>query len=105
MTSPDDDDPGSLRDAELLDELLTAIQRGDIARRDALLEQGPWLRDVVGCLSALDRLMPAQIAPEFAPTMLGTGSPTPALNTRPMEGSEVFGKYDLLGESRRAVEP
>ena len=101
MTSPDDDDPGSLRDAELLDELLTAIQRGDVARRDALLEQGPWLRDVVGCLSALDRLMPAQIAPEFAPTMPGTGSPTPALNTRPMEGSGVFGKYDLLGEVGR----
>ena len=101
MTSPDDDDPGPLREAELLDELLTAIQRGDATRRDELLEQSPWLRDVVGCLSALDRLMPPQVAPEFAPTMLGTGSSTPALNARPMEGSGVFGKYDLLGEVGR----
>ena len=101
MTTPDDNNPDSLRDAELLDELLTAIQRGDAVRRDALLEQSPWLRDVVGCLSALDRLMPPQIAPEFAPTMLGTGSPTSALNARPGEGSGVFGKYDLLGEVGR----
>ena len=101
MTPSNDDDPDSLRDAELLDELLTAIQRGDAARRDALVERSPWLRDVVGCLSALDRLMPSQIAPEFAPTMLGTGSSTPALNARPMEGSGVFGKYDLLGEVGR----
>ena len=101
MTTPDDHNPDSLRDAELLDELLTAIQRGDAVRRDALLEQSPWLRDVAGCFSALDRLMPSPVAPEFAPTMLGTGSPTPALNVRPGEGSGVFGKYDLLGEVGR----
>ncbi len=98
---PPDDDPDSLRDAELLDELLTAIQRGDVARRDALLERSPWLRDVAGCFSALDRLMPPHVAPEFAPTMLGTGSLTPALNVRPSDGLGVFGKYDLLGEVGR----
>ncbi|MBC8113732.1 MAG: serine/threonine protein kinase [Candidatus Saccharimonas sp.] len=101
MTSPDDADPDSLREAELLDELLTAIQRGDTLRRDGLLDQSPWLRDVVECLSALDRLMPPQIAPDYVPTMPGNRSPTPALNTRPMEGSGVFGKYDLLGEVGR----
>ena len=101
MTSPEDADPSSLREAERLDELLTAIQRGDTARRDALLDQSPWLRDVAGCLSAIDRLMPPQIAPEFAPTMLGTGSPTSALNVKQGEGSGVFGKYDLLGEVGR----
>ena len=98
---PPDDDPDLLREAEQLDELLTAIQRGDAARRDALLEQSPWLRDVAGCFSALDRLMPAPVAPEFVPTMLGNGSPTPAWSARPMEGLGVFGKYDLLGEVGR----
>ncbi len=101
MTSTDDDDPTSLREAELLDELLTAIQRGDVARRDELLERSPWLRDVVGCFSALDRLMPPQFSPESHPTTSTTGSLTPALNVRPMEGSGVFGKYDLLGEVGR----
>jgi eukaryotic-like serine/threonine-protein kinase len=105
MTTPDNDNPDSLREAEQLDELLTAIQRGDAARRDVLLERSPWLRDVVGCLSALDRLMPPQfepkVTPELAPTLLGAGSPTADLTSRPGEGAEVFGKYVLQGELGR----
>lgn len=101
MSPSDDVDPESIRDAELLDELLTAIQRGDGARREALLREHPHLRELAGCLSALDRLIPASVEPEFAPTMLGTGSPTPALNLRVTNGPGLFGKYELLGEVGR----
>ncbi len=104
MTMPVDDDPDSLRDAGLLDELLVAIQRGDVARRDALLRQCPWLCELVGCLSALDRLVPAPIASELALTREfapASETPSPTITPRRMAGSELFGKYELLGEIGR----
>ena len=103
MTMPVDDDPDSLRDAGLLDELLVAIQCGDIARRDALLGQCPWMRELVGCLSALDRLAPAPIASELALTreFTPTSESPSAITSRPMPGSGCFGKYELLSEVGR----
>ena len=104
MTMPATDDPDSLRDAGLLDELLVAIQGGDVARRDELLGQSPWMCELVGCLSALDRLVPAPIASEFALTREFTPTsetPSPTITPRPMPGSGFFGKYELLGEVGR----
>ena len=115
---PIEDDQESLREAGLLDELLMAIQCGDVARREVLLGQAPWMRELVGCLSALDRLVPAskeaELEPDglcetgtfipndgLAPTVLGSDSPLSAITPRPMSGAKLFGKYELLGEVGR----
>jgi eukaryotic-like serine/threonine-protein kinase len=57
-TISDLDESDLLREAELLDQLMGAIQRRDDLRRDELIAQAPWLRDLIGCLSALDRMVP-----------------------------------------------
>ena len=104
MFPSDLSDADVLREAALLDELLGAIQRGDVARRDALLGQCPWMCELVGCLSALDRLVPAPVASEFALTREFTPTseaPSPSITPRPMPGSGCFGKYELLGEVGR----
>ena len=96
-----EDDQESLREAGLLDELLTAIQCGDVARREALLGQAPWMRELVGCLSVLDRLVPAPAGDEVGPVGLECDSPLSSITPRPLSGSKVFGKYELLGEIGR----
>ena len=104
MFPSDLSDADSQREAALLDELLGAIQTGDDARRDELLAQCPWMCELVGCLSALDRLVPAPIASEFALTREFTPTsetPSSAITPRPMPGSGFFGKYELLGEVGR----
>ncbi|HEY4261073.1 MAG TPA: serine/threonine-protein kinase [Schlesneria sp.] len=97
---PDDIDADQVRDAELMDELVQAVQANDIVKQDALLRQHPHLREWVDCLKSLDSFAPApeEVAPEFAPTMLA-GSAAPASSSSSIAGQ--FGKYDLLGEIGR----
>ncbi len=115
MFPTDQSDADALREAALLDELLEAIQRGDVARRDALLGQCPWMGELVGCLSALDRLVPALMVGEqvhdrstphprpLSPQGRGEGSEaaSSSITPRPMPGSGFFGKYELLSEVGR----
>ena len=86
------------RQAELLDDLMQALQNGNKSRRDALLAEHPELQAWVECLQSLDSLAPAT-DPDTAPTIIGNGLP------RKQESSihlaEKFGKYDLLGELGR----
>lgn len=99
MTLPDDDN--SLREAELLDELLTAIQRGDTSWCEQMLTQHPHLREMAECFGALDRLLPEPVPFELAPTILGNSASDPGRTTPPTDISWAFGKYDLLGEVGR----
>jgi eukaryotic-like serine/threonine-protein kinase len=101
MTSPDESDVDVIREAELLDSLLAAIQTGNAVRREELLKSHPRLRDWVDCLSVLNSFGPREVMPELAPTWLGTESPTPAQSGSPANDSGVFGKYELLGEVGR----
>jgi eukaryotic-like serine/threonine-protein kinase len=101
MTPPEESDTDALRDAELLDELLAAIQAGNAGRRDELLASHPHLLPFVDCLSALDSFAPQSVAPEFAETMIVVGSSM----SQPARSTPVppirFGNYDLLGEVGR----
>ena len=97
---PDDIDSDQIRHAELMDELVQAVQANDIVKQDALLRQHPHLQEWVDCLKSLDSFAsaPDEVPPEFAPTLLaGAVAPTGT-------GSSItgrFGKYDLLGEIGR----
>ena len=101
MIEPDDVDHDSIRDAEALDALLSAIQADDHQRRNELLRSHPHLQDWVDCLSSLDRFAAPIVAPGFAPTIIGTGSKTYSTNSATDQDSEGFGNYDLLGEVGR----
>ena len=60
--------PDQIRDAQLLDELLLAIQAGDTTRSKDLLRDHPELRDWFDCLKSLDSFASPEVAPEFAPS-------------------------------------
>ena len=102
---PDDIDADQIRHAELMDELVQAVQTNDIVKQDALLRQHPHLQEWVDCLKSLDSFAsaPEEVPPEFAPTLLA-GAVAPAGPGAHGPGSSVsgrFGKYDLLGEIGR----
>lgn len=97
--SPEEFDPDQLQHAERLDELMDAIQANDHARREALLQQHPELREWVACLRSLDSFAPEEeVASEFAPTMV-IGNKAASRSGSSITGT--FGKYDLLGEIGR----
>lgn len=98
----DDVSPDQIRDAQLLDELLLAIQVGDSERSQQLLREHPELRDWFDCLKSLDSFAAADAAPEFAPTIVGAARPTASVAISfQSTPSGQFGKYDLLGEIGR----
>lgn len=93
--------PDQIRDAQLLDELLLAIQAGDTTRSKDLLHEHPELRDWFDCLKSLDSFASPEVAPEFAPTMVGNRQPESVAISFQSTPSGQFGKYDLLGEIGR----
>lgn len=102
MTEPTPELSGpELADAQLLDELLAAIQADNSARCDELLQQHPHLREWVDCLQSLDSFAPKPAAAQFAETMIGNHPPARGSNGSSLEVTGQFGKYDLLGEVGR----
>ncbi len=93
--------PDQIRDAQLLDDLLLAIQAGDTTRSKDLLREHPELRDWFDCLKSLDSFASPEVAPEFAPTMVGNRQPESVAISFQSTPSGQFGKYDLLGEIGR----
>jgi serine/threonine-protein kinase len=101
MTKPlNTDEPTSndLREAELLDQLLAAIQSNDDVTRDRLLRDHPDLGHWIGCLQSLDSFGQPPSAAELAPTILSGRSNSSGVQAA---ASGQFGKYDLLGELGR----
>lgn len=99
--SVDEVHPDQIRDAQLLDELLLTIQTGNTERSQALLREHPELRDWFDCLKSLDSFAAGEVAPEFAPTMIGGHQhEAVAISIQPQPSGQ-FGKYDLLGEIGR----
>lgn len=102
MTEPTPELSGpELADAQLLDELLAAIQSDDSTRCDELLHKHPHLREWVDCLQSLDSFAPKPVATPFAETLIGNHPPARGSNGSSLEVTGQFGKYDLLGEVGR----
>ncbi|MBS0204908.1 MAG: serine/threonine protein kinase [Planctomycetes bacterium] len=99
---PTPEQPGpELADAQLLDELVAAIQAEDSARREELLQRHPHLQEWVNCLKSLDSFAPKPAAAQFAETMISNHPPAPGSNGSSLVVTGQFGKYELLGEVGR----
>ena len=108
-------DSNEIEAADLLDALVDAIQKGDVVRRDALLQRHPHLHEWAECLTSLDSFAPRPVEPEFAPTLLkpmggldgsdraeiGRANRTDGCPQDDSAETTPFGKYELLGEIGR----
>jgi tRNA A-37 threonylcarbamoyl transferase component Bud32 len=89
-----------LNRVEVLDELILAIQTGNSAQREELLQQHPILREWIDCLLLLDSFAPPPVAPEFSATLI-SGDDSAADSGLVTSPAWQFGKYELLEEIGR----
>lgn len=90
-----------LRDAQLLEELQSALQDRNTRAVDELLQRHPHLRPSVDCLRALNDFIPSADPPETEPTRLDLSTPLRETHGQATPSLTRFGKYVLMEEIGR----
>lgn len=99
--SPGDVSPDEADQVPLLDELLDAIQDGNIERRDELLRQNPQIGQWLDYFQLLDNFAAAPVELDASPSTQAHQSSLSGPSGSDLPATRFFGKYELLGELGR----